>query len=91
MKFRYKVLIINTILLSVSLGIIGYLMIRKNFELAENSQVQNAILENNLVQSSVEYEILQLLNSQNSYLQEELPKIGGRPQTVCGPRTPLST
>lgn len=78
MKFRYKVLIINIILLSVSLGIIGYLMIRKNFELAENSQAQNAILENNLVQSSVEYEILQLLNSQNSYLQEELPKIGGR-------------
>ncbi|MBQ2283751.1 MAG: HAMP domain-containing protein [Agathobacter sp.] len=78
MKFRYKVLIINIILLSISLGIIGYLMIRKNFELAENSQVQNAILENNLVQSSVEYEILQLLNSQNYYLQEELPKIGGR-------------
>lgn len=78
MKFRYKVLIINLILLSVSLGIIGYLMIQKNFLLAKNAQIQNAILENNLMQSSVEYEILQLLNTQNFYFQEELPKIGGR-------------
>lgn len=37
MKFRYKVLITNLILLSVSLGLVGYLMIHKNFELAKET------------------------------------------------------
>ncbi|MCI5620196.1 MAG: HAMP domain-containing histidine kinase [Lachnospiraceae bacterium] len=78
MKFRYKVLIINLTLLSISLGIIGYLMIRKNFALAQNTQLQNAIVENNLVQSSVEYELLQVLNSENYNIEEELSEIGER-------------
>lgn len=78
MKFRYKVLIINLTLLSISLGIIGYLMIRKNFALAQNTQLQNAIVENNLVQSSVEYELLQVLNSENYNIEEELTQIGER-------------
>lgn len=78
MKFRYKVLMINLILLSVSLGVIGYLMIRKNFELAQNTQLQNAIVENNLVQSSVEYELLQVLYSGNYNIEEELSQIGER-------------
>ena len=62
MKFRYKVLITNLILLSVSLGLVGYLMIHKNFELAKETQISNAVIQNNLVQSSVEYEVLQALN-----------------------------
>lgn len=63
MKFRYKVLLTNLILLSISLGMVGYLMIRKNFELAKDAQIKNAIVENNLVQASVEYEVLQVINS----------------------------
>ena len=31
MKFRNKVLIMNVLLLSAGLGLVGYLMIRKNF------------------------------------------------------------
>ena len=53
MKFRYKVLITNLILLSVSLGLVGYLMIHKNFELAKETRISNAVIQNNLVQSSV--------------------------------------
>ena len=78
MKFRYKVLIINLILLSLSLGTIGYLMIHKNFELAQNAQIQNAVVENNLVQSSIEYELLQVLNSEDYHIREELSEIGDR-------------
>lgn len=63
MKFRYKVLLTNLILLSISLGMVGYLMIRKNFDLAKDAQIKNAIVENNLVQASVEYEVLQVINS----------------------------
>ncbi|MBR1391631.1 MAG: HAMP domain-containing protein [Lachnospiraceae bacterium] len=78
MKFRYKVLFTNLILLSVSLGIVGYLMIQKNFELAKETQMENAFTENNLVQSSVEYELLQILNRTDYHIREELAEIGGR-------------
>lgn len=78
MKFRYKVLIINLILLSISLGVVGYLMIHKNFVLAKETQLQNAIVQNDLLQSSVEYELLQLLNSSSSSVKGELPEIGER-------------
>lgn len=75
MKFRYKVLITNLILLSVSLGLVGYLMIHKNFELAKETQISNAVIQNNLVQSSVEYEVLQALNREES-VKGALPDIG---------------
>ena len=73
MKFRYKVLMVNLIALSLSLGVVGYLMIRRNFELGRDTQVKNAIMENNLVQSSVEYELLQLMNT-----------AGGRDEVISG-------
>lgn len=78
MKFRYKVLMINLILLSISLGIVGYLMIHKNFVLAKETQLQNAIVQNNLLQSSVEYELLQMLNNEGNSVKGELPEIGER-------------
>lgn len=78
MKFRYKVLMINLILLSVSLGVVGYLMIYKNFTLAKETQLQNAVVQNNLVQASVEYELLQLLNSSGGSVKAKLPEIGER-------------
>lgn len=77
MKFRYKVLITNLILLSVSLGLVGYLMIHKNFELAKETQISNAVIQNNLVQSSVEYEVLQALNREES-VKGTLPDIGAQ-------------
>lgn len=77
MKFRYKVLITNLILLSVSLGLVGYLMIHKNFELAKETQISNAVIQNNLVQSSVEYEVLQALNREEP-VKGALPDIGAQ-------------
>ena len=77
MKFRYKVLITNLILLSVSLGLVGYLMIHKNFELAKETQISNAVIQNNLVQSSVEYEVLQALKREES-VKGALPDIGAQ-------------
>ncbi len=78
MKFRYKVLFINLILLSISLGLVGYLMIHKNFVLAKETQLQNAIVQNNLLQSSVEYELLQILNNSEGSIKGNLPEIGER-------------
>ncbi len=78
MKFRYKILMINMIVLSLSLGVVGYLMIRRNFELAQDTQLKNAIIENNLVQSSVEYELLQQVNDHNIQIDTSLSEIGER-------------
>lgn len=79
MRFRYKVLFINIMLLSLALGAAGYLMIQRNFELARNTQLQNAIVENNILQASVEYELLQVINGNGSYsMNDELTKIGSR-------------
>ena len=78
MKFRYKILIVNIIVLSLSLGVVGYLMIRRNFDLAKETQLKNAIIENNLVQSSVEYELLEQINSGAFQIRESLSEIGER-------------
>lgn len=63
MKFRYKVLIINIILLSIGIGTVGYFMIDKNVSLAIESEVKNAVDENNMLQSAVEYQLLGVANS----------------------------
>lgn len=76
MKFRYKVLIINIILLSVGIGTIGFFMIKKNYELALDSQIKNAVEENNLIQSSVEYELLGYLNEASYNIAPKLTTIG---------------
>lgn len=76
MKFRYKVLIVNIILLSLGIGTVGFFMIDKNFQLALNSQIKNAIEENNIVQSAIEYELLDLSNLSADELAAPLINIG---------------
>ncbi len=79
MKFRYKVLIINMIVISICLGTVGYLMILKNFNLALDQQIENSVEENNLFQASIEYELLSIMNN-NAYssnvLIEKLTQAG---------------
>ena len=70
MKFRNKFLIMNVLLLSAGLGLVGYLIIRKNFEILQRAGLSRAVVENNLVQSSVEYDLLHVLNS-TGYLEKE--------------------
>lgn len=72
MKFRYKVLMINMLILSVGLSIIGFFMIRKNYELALNNQIKTAIDENNLFQSSIEYALLERLSAPSADFTSEL-------------------
>ena len=79
MKFRYKIVVGNLILISIGLGLIGYLMIRKNFNLARESIFQTAVTENNLVKSSIEYEVMQKIfaGGENSVLIS-LPSFGSK-------------
>lgn len=76
MKFRYKVLIINIILLSIGIGTVGFFMIDKNFKLALDSQIKNAIEENNMIQSTVEYKLLDAVKSNRSEFLNALSVAG---------------
>ena len=78
MKFRYKVLIINLFLLSGVLLAVGYIVLKKNYEMALNSRIENAVLENNLAESSIEYSLLDVINRSRYDLGEELNNISGQ-------------
>lgn len=75
MKFRYKVLVINIILLSIGIGTVGFLMIDKNYKLALDSQIRNAIMENNIIQSTIEYNLLDSIGN-NNRLDTQIADIG---------------
>ena len=78
MKFRYKVLIINILLLSITLGIVGYIILNRNYELALDTQLENAVLENNLAESSVEYYLLDVINNNPNNIKQELSSISAQ-------------
>ena len=58
MKFRYRVLIINIIILSAALGITLFFMMQRNMDLALKNVTENAVEENNILQSAIEYTLL---------------------------------
>ena len=76
MKFRYKVIILNLILLSLTTGIVGFLLMQRSYRLTMDSEIKSAVTENNLVQSSVEYSLLDVINSGRYDLRTSLPEIG---------------
>ena len=76
MKFKFKMLIVNIIGLSIAMSITGYLMIHMNFSLALNALVDSAISENNLAQTYVEYDLLEFINNNGKSVCDELKTIG---------------
>ena len=76
MKFRYKVFLVNIIVLSIGLGMVGYWMIQKNFTLALEHEQQLCVEENNLLQATVEYRLLRLLNENARLEKNELSGLG---------------
>ncbi|MCR4845144.1 MAG: HAMP domain-containing histidine kinase [Eubacterium sp.] len=75
MKFRYKVLLINIILISIALSISGFLMMSRQNKIMVESQVKNAVTENNLVQSVMEYSLLDTINNKPDFLDSAIPDI----------------
>ncbi len=78
MKFRYTVLFINLIILSVILGFTGYLFVYRNYKQALDSELRNAASENNMVKASLEYELLEILNSGKYTLKKDVSRIAKR-------------
>ena len=76
MRFRYKVIILNLIILSLTTGVVGFLLMQRSYRLTMDSEIKSAVTENNLVQSSVEYSLLEVINSGRYDLRVSLPDIG---------------
>ena len=66
MRFRYKVIMINIAFLSIALGILGFIIIHRNFKQTLEIQTSYAIEENNLIQAAIEYRLLDVVNEKNS-------------------------
>lgn len=75
MKYRYKVLIINMIVISIALSLSGFILMSRNNSMMMESQAKNAVVENNLAQSVIEYSLLDVINSGSS-VAKRLPEIG---------------
>ncbi len=73
MKFRYKVLLINIILISLALSISGFLMMSRQNRIMMDAQIKNAVTENNLVQSVMEYSLLDTINNKPLYVKATIP------------------
>ncbi len=76
MKFRGKVVILNLILLSLTTGVVGFLLMQRSYRLSMDMEIKSAVAENNLVQASVEYRILDVVNSEKYRLEDALREIG---------------
>lgn len=70
MKFRYKVIFINIILLSIGISLFGYLFISRNTSALLKEKIDNAIQENNLIQANVEYQLMVLLDGKDPSVKD---------------------
>lgn len=76
MRFRYKVIMINIAFLSIALGILGFVIIHRNFRHSLDIQISYAIEEHNLIQSSIEYHLLDVINQNKYDLTQDLTNAG---------------
>lgn len=78
MKFRYKVLLVNIIILSLTLSVSGYFIMSRQNRLIMDYQIKNAVVENNLVESAIEYSLLDIINDPSGDVQAQIPGISER-------------
>ena len=76
MHFRYKILLTNTILLCLAIGTAGYFIMKNSLQLTLDKQIENAVLENSLLLSSVEYNLISAQSTDIRLPEELIPSIG---------------
>jgi hypothetical protein len=62
MKFRHKVLMVNIIIIAITLSLSGYFIMSRQNRLMMDAQIKNAVIENNLMESVIEYSLLEVIN-----------------------------
>ena len=78
MKFRYKVLFINIIILALVLSVSGYLMMSRQNRLMMDEQIKNSVTENNIIEAAIEYSLLDVINDSSLSVRNQLPAISER-------------
>ncbi|MBQ8982909.1 MAG: HAMP domain-containing histidine kinase [Lachnospiraceae bacterium] len=76
MSFKVKVLLTNIILMAVTLGVIGYLLLRNSFSVSMDMQVESGMDENQMIVASVQAEIVNLLVNDSFENMEQLASVG---------------
>lgn len=76
MSFKLKVLITNIILMAVSLGVIGFLMIHNSYQVSMEMQMDRAMEEHQMVVSAVESAVVDLLVNDNFHSMKQIGEIG---------------
>lgn len=78
MKFRYKVLLINIIIIVITLSVSGFFMTSRQNRLLMEAEIKTAVTENNLAESAIEYSLLDIVNSPRLRVEDYLPSISDR-------------
>ena len=78
MKFRYKVLLVNIIIIAITLSVSGFFIISRQNRLIMDSEIKNSVTENNLIESTLEYSLLDTINSSAQNVRSVLPTYASR-------------
>ena len=98
MKFRWKVLFSNIILVAIAFALSGYLLMDRSYQMNRSHEIQSSLEENQLIRTTVEAELVSSIirNEYNSLsdlqqigisVSESLEGIGGSFVIVGGNRT----
>ena len=60
------------------LGLTGYLLVYRSYKMSMDTELRNAVSENNIVKASLEYELLDVLNSKTYNLSKDIGSISKR-------------
>ena len=61
MRFRWKVLLCNLILVAIVFAVSGYLLMNHSFEMSRDHEISRALEENQLIHAALESEILNMI------------------------------
>lgn len=77
MSFKHKVLITSILLMAVSLGVVGFLMIHNSYQVSMDMQLERAMEEHQMIVSAVESAVVDLLVNDSFHSMEQIGEIGG--------------
>lgn len=77
MRFRWKVLLCNIILVAIAFAVSGYLLMNHSFQISRDREISRALEENQLIHAALEAEILNMILREDfGELEEALTEAG---------------
>lgn len=76
MKFRWKVLLCNMILVAIAFAVSGYLLMNHSYQTSRNREISRALEENQLIHAAIEAEILNMILRDNFENLDRLKDVG---------------